>query len=142
MRNGTRKNSAPSVRAHQKTPRRGLDIVTKPSSEARKRIAAWGEMLTRQTKEHTGRTVAMALGAGYVLGGGLFSRLTARIVGTGIRVGFRMILVPFVTQSLVSIGDSMWNRDAGPRDDDDDDSSSPSRSERRSDEQHSNQKET
>ena len=97
-------------------------------------------MLTRQTKEHPGRTVALALGAGYVLGGGLFSRLTARIVGTGIRVGFRMVLVPFVTQSIVAMGESMFTRDTGAREDDD--SSSPSRSQTRSDERHSHHKET
>jgi hypothetical protein len=46
----------------------------------------------------------VALGVGYVLGGGLFSRLTARLVGTGIRIGLRTALLPFVTEGLVVLG--------------------------------------
>jgi hypothetical protein len=62
------------------------------------------DKVVRQTQEHPGRSVAMAVGVGYVLGGGLFSRLTARIVGTGIRIGLRTALLPFVTESLLALG--------------------------------------
>jgi hypothetical protein len=44
------------------------------------------------------------VGVGYVLGGGLFSRLTARIVGTGLRIGLRTALLPFVTEGLLVLG--------------------------------------
>jgi len=43
----------------------------------------------------------MAVGVGYVLGGGLFSRLTARIVGTALRIGLRTAVLPFVTEGLL-----------------------------------------
>jgi hypothetical protein len=46
------------------------------------------------------RTVAVALGAGYVVGGGLFSPLTARLVGLMVRVGLRMAALPLVSEAL------------------------------------------
>jgi hypothetical protein len=46
------------------------------------------------------RTIAVALGAGYVLGGGLFSPLTARLVGLMARVGLRMAALPLVSEAL------------------------------------------
>jgi hypothetical protein len=70
----------------------------------RRRVESWADRLGRQTREHPGRTVALAVGVGYVLGGGLFSRLTARIVGTGIRIGLRTALLPFVTEALLVLG--------------------------------------
>ena len=66
-----------------------IDPISSRASEARKRVESWTDRLMRQTREHPGRSVAMAVGVGYVLGGGLFSRLTARILGTGIRIGLR-----------------------------------------------------
>ncbi|HEX3901795.1 MAG TPA: hypothetical protein VH853_03030 [Polyangia bacterium] len=46
----------------------------------------------------------MAVGVGYLLGGGLFSRLTARILGAGIRIGLRTALLPVVTEGLLALG--------------------------------------
>ena len=57
--------------------------------------------------------VAAALGAGYVLGGGLFSPLTARIVGLGLRLGIRMAAIPFLRDEIESIIDTMGADDAG-----------------------------
>ena len=79
-------------------------MVARPASRTHKRPESLGDKLVRQTREHPGRSVAMAVGVGYVLGGGLFSRLTARIVGAGIRIGLRTALLPFVTESLVALG--------------------------------------
>jgi hypothetical protein len=53
-------------------------------------------------KEHPGRSVAIAVGTGYVLGGGLFSALTARILGAGLRMGVRLALIPLVTEILIN----------------------------------------
>ena len=71
---------------------------------------SFADKVVRQTREHPGRSVAMAVGVGYVLGGGLFSRLTARIVGTGIRVGLRTALLPFVTEGLLALGQKHTNQ--------------------------------
>ncbi|MEZ0229682.1 MAG: hypothetical protein ACAI25_13720 [Planctomycetota bacterium] len=46
-------------------------------------------------------SIAAALGLGYVLGGGVFTPLTARVAGAGLRLGLRMIVLPLVTKHLV-----------------------------------------
>jgi hypothetical protein len=91
---------------HSGSPKRNgaLAVVARPTSRTRKRPESLADKLVQQTREHPGRSVAMAVGVGYVLGGGLFSRLTARIVGAGIRIGLRTALLPFVTESLVALG--------------------------------------
>jgi hypothetical protein len=88
------------------SPRRSAELapLAKRATKARGELGAWAERLARQTREHPGRSVAMALGVGYLLGGGLFSRLTARIVGTAIRIGLRTALLPFVTEGLLVLG--------------------------------------
>ena len=40
-------------------------------------------------------TVAAAIGIGYLLGGGLFSPLTARILRVGLRIGYGVSTLPF-----------------------------------------------
>lgn len=45
--------------------------------------------------------MAAAAGSGYVLGGGIFSPLTARIVGLGLRLGLRLAAVPFIQRELL-----------------------------------------
>jgi hypothetical protein len=74
-------------------------------------IESWSDALARQTEEHPFRSVAVALGAGYVLGGGLFSPLTARVAGAAVRIGLRLAIVPFVTQSLVAAGETILAED-------------------------------
>jgi len=44
--------------------------------------------------------VAGALGVGFVLGGGLFTRLAARLLGLGLRAGL-MAALPIVQEQLV-----------------------------------------
>jgi hypothetical protein len=78
--------------------------IARRASETRKRVEAWTDSMIQQTREHPGRSVAIAVGVGYVLGGGLLSRLTARILGTGIRLGLRAALLPFVTEGLAALG--------------------------------------
>src|SRR5450631_2654221 len=43
--------------------------------------------LPKRMKSNPYGTLAIALGAGYVLGGGLFSSLTRRVLGAGLKVG-------------------------------------------------------
>jgi hypothetical protein len=45
--------------------------------------------------------VAGAIGIGFVLGGGLFTRMTARIVGAGLRIGL-MAVLPLLKDELLS----------------------------------------
>jgi hypothetical protein len=87
-------------------PKRQAEVTVsaKRVSQTRKQVESWADRLAQETREHPGRSVAVALGVGYLLGGGLFSRLTARLVGTGIRIGLRTALLPFVTEGLVVLG--------------------------------------
>jgi hypothetical protein len=45
----------------------------------------------------------MAVAAGFVVGGGLVSPLTGRILSAGMRLGLRLVLLPFVTQTLIAL---------------------------------------
>lgn len=51
-------------------------------------------------------TLAAAIGIGYVLGGGLFSRLTARIVGLGLRVGIRVAAIPMIKDEIAGFAEA------------------------------------
>jgi hypothetical protein len=53
--------------------------------------------------------MAAALGVGYVLGGGLFSPLTARLVGLGMRMGLRLAAIPFLENELRGLTESVIN---------------------------------
>ncbi len=44
-----------------------------------------------------------AVGVGYVLGGGLFSRLTGRILGGGLRIALRLAAVPFIRNEFIGM---------------------------------------
>jgi len=81
-----------------------MTTATRRVSQPRKQVGSWADRLAQETRAHPGRSIALAVGVGYVLGGGLFSRLTARILGTGIRIGLRTALLPFVTEGLVLLG--------------------------------------
>ena len=52
---------------------------------------------------HPTLAAAVAVGAGYLVGGGLFSGLTARVAVTILKLGLRVAVVPFVTQSLLKL---------------------------------------
>ncbi len=52
-------------------------------------------------------TVAAALGIGFVLGGGLFTPLTARIVGMGLRIGVRLALLPMLKDQISELADTL-----------------------------------
>lgn len=52
-------------------------------------------------------TVAAALGIGYVLGGGIFTPLTGRIVGLGLRLGIRLALLPMMKDQISELADSL-----------------------------------
>ena len=86
----SRKKSAKTLKS-QVADHVAVTTTQGPSPSAlRQRIDRWRDTLSEQINEHPGRTVAIALGTGYLLAGGLFSRLTARLVGLGMRIGLRV----------------------------------------------------
>ena len=52
-------------------------------------------------------TVAAALGIGYVLGGGIFTPLTGRLVGLGLRLGIRLALLPMLKDQISELADTL-----------------------------------
>lgn len=77
--------------------------MTAPSNGGSSKRSFADEVL-RQTREHPGRSLAIAVGVGYVLGGGLRSRLTARLLGAGIRSALGTAVLPLVVESLAALG--------------------------------------
>jgi len=71
--------------------------------------------LTGRVQRNPYGMMAAALGIGYVLGGGLFTPLTARIL----RLGFRLAAIPLVKEELVGMAegalDSFSNVSSGRR---------------------------
>lgn len=59
--------------------------------------------IDRRVSRHPYGTVAAAVGIGYVLGGGLFSPLTARVLGLGLRLGIRLAALPFIKEELMTL---------------------------------------
>jgi hypothetical protein len=56
-----------------------------------------------RVRRHPYGTVAAAIGIGYVLGGGLFTPLTGRIVRFGIRLGMRLAVLPLLKQEMAEL---------------------------------------
>lgn len=103
----------------------GLKELKRRSSDVRHRFDDWAEVLRREARQNPGRSVALALGAGYVLGGGLFSALTARLVATAVRIGLRVAVVPLVSDGIAALGEGLIGRGGGGERDDDERMSPP-----------------
>ncbi len=56
-----------------------------------------------RVRRHPYGTVAAAIGIGYVLGGGLFTPLTGRIVRFGMRLGMRLAVLPLLKQEMAEL---------------------------------------
>lgn len=56
-----------------------------------------------RVRRHPYGTVAAAIGIGYVLGGGLFTPLTGRIVRLGMRLGMRLAVLPLLKQEMAEL---------------------------------------
>ncbi|MGZ6079301.1 MAG: hypothetical protein ACXWK4_00705 [Myxococcaceae bacterium] len=69
--------------------------------------------LRGRVQRHPYAMVAAALGVGYVLGGGLFSALTFRLVGLGVRVA----AVPLVKNQLFGLAEAAVSGFSGGGDD-------------------------
>lgn len=65
------------------------------------------QVLVRQLEERPYETLLVAAGLGYVLGGGLFTPLTARVVV----VGLRAAVVPLVQLGLEALARTEARRD-------------------------------
>jgi hypothetical protein len=66
-----------------------------------------------RVKRHPYGTVAAALGIGYVLGGGIFTPLTSRIVRLGLRIGVRAALLPLLKDQIAGLATVLADGDSG-----------------------------
>ena len=62
---------------------------------------------------HPYGTVAAAIGIGYVLGGGLFTPLTGRIVRLGLRIGMRLAVLPMLKQEVAELIETIEDEEVG-----------------------------
>ncbi|HUM12868.1 MAG TPA: hypothetical protein VLT82_18110 [Myxococcaceae bacterium] len=83
--------------------------------EARSTFEDLGQALDLRgrVQRHPYGMVAAALGVGYVLGGGLFSSLTFRLVGLGVRLA----AVPLVKNQLLGLAEAAVSGFTGGADD-------------------------
>jgi len=65
-----------------------------------------------RVERHPYGTVAAAVGIGYVLGGGLFTPLTASIVRLGVRIGMRLAVLPLLKQEMAELMETIEDEDA------------------------------
>jgi hypothetical protein len=56
-------------------------------------------------------TLAAALGIGYVLGGGIFTPLTSRIVRLALRIGVRAAFLPLLKDQVAGLADALADGD-------------------------------
>jgi hypothetical protein len=69
--------------------------------DARRSFDSMWSDLREQLEERPWRTLGMAAAAGYVVGGGLFSALTGRLLLGGLKVGVRVAALPLVRNELM-----------------------------------------
>jgi hypothetical protein len=63
--------------------------------------------LDGRVNRHPYGTLAAAVGIGYLLGGGLFTPLTGRLVGLGLRMGLRLAVLPLLKDEIVELVETL-----------------------------------
>jgi hypothetical protein len=58
-------------------------------------------------------SLAAAVGIGYVLGGGIFTPLTSKIVRLGLRIGVRAALLPLLKDQVAGLAEALADDDGG-----------------------------
>ena len=81
--------------------------------EARRSVESLAEDLRTRVEEEPVKTLALAVGAGYILGGGLFSALTGRLLYGGLRIGLRLAALPLVREELLGLIETISDRGRG-----------------------------
>jgi hypothetical protein len=79
-------------------------------SDARESIETMLSDLRDKVEEHPWRALGLALGAGYIVGGGLFTALTGRLLFSGIKVGTRLAALPLVRDEVMGFIGTLADR--------------------------------
>ena len=96
-------------RGRSEAPPRLLSAV----EEAKRSIETAVDDVRDRVQEQPVKTLALALGAGYVVGGGLFTPLTGRLFYTGLRIALRLAALPLVREELMALVESISDRGRG-----------------------------
>jgi hypothetical protein len=78
--------------------------------DARESIETMLTDLRDKVEEHPWRALGLALGAGYIVGGGLFTALTGRLLFTGIKLGTRLAALPLVRDEVMGFIGTLADR--------------------------------
>jgi hypothetical protein len=91
------------------------DSAQEAWSETRGAFSDLGDAidLKGRVKRHPYGSVAAAVGIGYVLGGGIFTSLTSRIVRLGLRIGVRAALLPLLKDQIAGLAEALADGDQG-----------------------------
>jgi hypothetical protein len=81
--------------------------------EARRSIETTVDDVRERVQEQPVKTLALALGAGFVVGGGLFTPLTGRLFYTGLRMALRLAALPLVREELTALVETISDRGRG-----------------------------
>lgn len=73
------------------------------------RARHWVDVVSDETTKHPLRTAGIAAGAGFVLGGGLFTPLTARTLRSAIHLALRLAILPALTRGLALMGSRLMD---------------------------------
>jgi ElaB/YqjD/DUF883 family membrane-anchored ribosome-binding protein len=92
-----RKTRRRRTRAASNEPARLLSAL----EEARRSLSDAAADVGERVQEHPWRMLGLAVGAGYILGGGLFTALTGRLLLGGLRIGMRVAALPLVREELL-----------------------------------------
>jgi hypothetical protein len=77
-----------------------LTLLADRATVARGHLEAWSEEAIRAVGKRPLRTLSLAVGVGFVLGGGMLSRFAFRVVGTSLGLGIRFGAVPLIAVAL------------------------------------------
>jgi len=70
------------------------------AAEVGAQITHWRDDLFDQIKRRPARSLLIAVGAGYVAGGGIGTILTARLLGLGARMAIRLAVIPIFADGI------------------------------------------
>jgi ElaB/YqjD/DUF883 family membrane-anchored ribosome-binding protein len=105
---GGKRKSAASKKERGDGPR-----LTNAVSDARQSIEGMVDDWRELVDEHPWRALGLALGSGYVLGGGLLTALTGRIFLGALKIGFRLAALPLVRDELKGLFETATDRGRG-----------------------------
>src|SRR5216110_3653713 len=74
--------------------------ATAEAQEVGSQITHWRDDLFDEIKRRPARSLLIAVGAGYVAGGGIGTILTARLLGLGARMAVRLALIPIFADGI------------------------------------------